>query len=101
MNTIKSVNHDEMIPLKFHLSQNYPNPFKDKTSIKYCAPYKTEITITVYNSNGLLIERLLKKEQEAGTFEVEFDGTDLPGGLYYCQINAGNYTAVKKMLLMK
>ena len=42
----------EMIPLKFHLSQNYPNPFKDKTSIKYCIAYKTVVEITVSNSDG-------------------------------------------------
>jgi Secretion system C-terminal sorting domain len=101
VNSIQKTENDEMIPLKFHLSQNYPNPFKEKTSIKYCVPYKTEITITIYDSNGKLIERLLKKELVAGTYEIEFNRNKLPQGIYYCQLKAGDYTAAKKMLLME
>ncbi|MGB8320643.1 MAG: T9SS type A sorting domain-containing protein [Ignavibacteriaceae bacterium] len=99
MNSVKSINHDEMIPLKFHLSQNYPNPFIEKTTIKYCVPYKTEITITVYNSNGMLIDKLLKKEQEAGTYEIEFNGSELPEGIYYCHLKACDYFNTKKMTI--
>ena len=101
MNTIKNANYAEMIPLKFHLSQNYPNPFLEKTTLKYCVAYKTDVEITVFDSEDKVIETLLKKEQEAGTYEVEFDGTDLSEGIYYCGIKAGNFTAVKKMFLMK
>ena len=100
MNQVKSANHDEMIPLKFHLSQNYPNPFKEKTIIKYCVPYKTEITITVYNSNGMLIERLLKNEQDAGTYEIEFYRGNQPEGIYYCRLKADDYSNTKKMIII-
>ncbi|MEJ2613524.1 MAG: hypothetical protein P8Z35_01050 [Ignavibacteriaceae bacterium] len=101
MNTIKSTNHDEMIPLKFYLSQNYPNPFIEKTTLKYCVAYKTVVEIKVFDSEDNFIVTLLKMEQEAGTYEIEFDGADLPGELYYCRINAGSYNAVKKMILLK
>jgi hypothetical protein len=101
MNTIKSANYAEMIPLKFHLSQNYPNPFLEKTTLKYCVAYKTDVEINVFDSEDKVIETLIKKEQEAGTYEIEFDGTDLPEGFYYCHIKAGGYNAVKKMILLK
>ena len=91
----------EFTPSEFYLGQNFPNPLKKKTTIKYCVAYKTDVEITVFDSEDKVIETLLKKEQEAGTYEVEFDGTDLSEGIYYCGIKAGNFTAVKKMFLMK
>jgi hypothetical protein len=92
----KKTDNDEMIPLKFHLSQNYPNPFKEKTKIKYCLGYKTEVTITIFNSKGEVVEKLLKEKQEAGTYEIEFDASichsgesrDLPEGTYFYQLKA-------------
>ncbi len=101
MNAVKSTNHDEMIPLKFLLSQNYPNPFQDKTKIKYCVPYKTEINISVFNAKGHPIKNLITAEQEAGTYEVEFDATSLPSGVYFYQLKAGDLIQTKKMILMK
>jgi len=82
-------NNDEMIPLKFQLSQNFPNPFKEKTIIKYCVAYKTDIQISIYNSNGKLIKRVTKDKQEAGTYEIEFNASTLPDGIYYYQLKAG------------
>ena len=98
--------NNEMIPAKFYLSQNYPNPFKGKTKIKYCVPYKTEITIFVFNSEGEFLEKLLNKEQNAGTYEVEFDAKDLPGGTYIYGINAQResgqlYVENKEMVLVR
>ena len=69
----KIANHDEMIPMKFHLSQNYPNPFTEKTKIKYCVAYKTKIKINVYTPKGNLVEKLLDEVKYEGTYEVEFD----------------------------
>ena len=48
---------EEVIPLEFYLSQNYPNPFKDKTIIKYCVAYKTKIQITIFNSENKEIRK--------------------------------------------
>jgi len=101
MNAVKDANHDEMIPLKFLLSQNYPNPFKEKTKIKYCVPYKTEINISVFNAKGHPIKNLITAEQEAGTYEVEFDATSLPSGVYFYQLKSGEFIQTKKMILLK
>ena len=101
MNAVKNANHDEMIPLRFRLSQNYPNPFKDKTIIKYCIAFRTNVNVSIFDKKELLIKNLIDKEQEAGTYELEFDASSLPEGIYYCRIKAGNYISTKKILLLK
>jgi hypothetical protein len=89
----------EMIPLEFHLSQNYPNPFKDKTIIKYCIAYKTGVNIQVFNQEHKLIRSLIDQVQEAGTYEIEFDAGNLKEGEYYCQLRAEDNLLTKKMIL--
>ena len=68
---------DDLIPSEFYLGQNYPNPFKNKTTIKYCIPYKTKVRITIYNSEGNMIEKLVDEIKEAGTYEFEFSVSEL------------------------
>lgn len=96
-----SPNHDEMIPLKFYLSQNYPNPFKEKTRIKYCVPYKTEILIEILNPEGDIIKRILDEKKEAGTYEIEYSKHDLKEGYYFYRLTAGKYRQTKKMIVQK
>ena len=90
---------EEIIPLEFYLSQNYPNPFNDKTIIKYCVAYKTEIQITIFNSENKAIKQLVDEEKDPGTYEIEFDGSGLNIETYLCQMKAGNYKSEKKMVL--
>jgi len=102
---------DEVTPLEFYLSQNYPNPFREKTVIKYCVAYKTRVQITVYNSEGEQIEKLVDEEKQPGTYEVEFSachsresaigGGNPKGGTYYYRLEAGEYRSEKKMILIK
>jgi hypothetical protein len=104
-------NNDEVTPIKFFLSQNYPNPFSEKTVIKYCVAYKTRVRIAVYNSEGEEIEKLVDEEKEAGTYEVVFQtATRLPDGQvgnrqlangnYFYRIEAGEYKSEKRMQLI-
>jgi len=81
---------NEVVPLNFHLSQNYPNPFYDKTIIKYCLAYKVKVKLEIFNTDGELIELLLNEEQKAGTYEVEFDAGNLLGGLYLYRLKASS-----------
>jgi hypothetical protein len=94
---------DEVTPLEFYLSQNYPNPFKDKTVIKYCVAYKTNVQITVYDSEGNVIEKLVDEEKKPGTYEVIFQSAvgnrQLAIGTYFYRLNAGDYSSEKKMVL--
>jgi hypothetical protein len=104
---------DEVIPLQFFLSQNYPNPFKEKTVIKYCVAYKTRVQITVYNSEGKEIEKLVDEEKNPGTYEIEFSvethrDASLQNGVFFYRLEAtpiggqaGEYRSEKKMELIK
>jgi hypothetical protein len=98
---------DEVIPIQFYLSQNYPNPFREKTVIKYCVAYKTRVQITVYNSEGNEIEKLVNEEKNPGTYEVEFSVCHSPKsgnpqeGSYFYRLEAGDYSNEKKMILAK
>jgi hypothetical protein len=98
---------EEDLPLQFHLSQNYPNPFTERTTIKYCVAYKTRIRLTVFDSGGNEIEKLVDEEKNPGTYEVEFCVTrgKLPDGTterdYYYKLEAGRFGAEKQMQLIK
>ena len=92
---------EEVIPLEFYLSQNYPNPFKDKTIIKYCVAYKTKIQITVFSSENNEIIKLVDENKKPGTYEIEFDGRGLQTGTYLYQLKGGNIKIDKKMNLIR
>ena len=100
---------EELVPSEFHLSQNFPNPFKDETKIKYCLPVKIKVNLTVFNSDGEKVKELINKTQEAGTYEVKLENGDLPAGNYYYRMQAVNselitgqcFIETKKMLLLK
>lgn len=93
---------DEATPLQFRLSQNYPNPFKGKTMIKYCVAYKTCVQLIVYDSGGKVIEKLVDEEKKPGTYQVEFsachsrESGNLPDGYYFYCLKANDYTSEKK-----
>ena len=92
---------NDYVPSAFYLGQNYPNPFKDKTTIKYCVAYKSKVRVTVFDSEDKMIKRLVDEVKEAGTYEVEFDSCDLTAGTYYYLIEVGDYMNKKKMMLLK
>ncbi len=88
-------------PLTFTLEQNYPNPFNPNTLIKYQIPELSFVTLKVYDVLGNEIAILINEEKPTGTYEVELNGIDLPSGVYFYQIQAGNFVETKKMVLMK
>ena len=96
---------DEVTPLEFYLSQNYPNPFKDKTTIKYCVSYKTHVNLTVLDAERNEIEKLVDEEKKPGTYEVEFKSAigsrQLAIGDYFYRLQAGDYSIEKRMQLIK
>ena len=96
---------NDLDPSEFYLSQNYPNPFSEKTSIKFCLAYKTKVKLEVFHSEGEMIKILLDEEKEAGTYEVEFRSAvgniQLAKGSYYYRFEAGDYHCEKEMLKIK
>ena len=91
----------QKIPDTFALEQNYPNPFNPETTIKYALPQNLDVTIAVYNSLGQRISILVDELIPAGYHEVHFDGSKFASGIYFYRIKAGNFSDIKKMLLLK
>jgi hypothetical protein len=88
-------------PAEFLLSQNYPNPFNPKTKIKYQIAKISFVTIKVYDVLGSEVATLVNEEKPAGSYDVEFIGDELPSGIYFYQLEAGNFIETKKMVLLK
>jgi hypothetical protein len=99
MNSNTSTNN--LVPSEFYLGQNYPNPFSERTAIKYCVAYKTNVKLEVFNAEGEMIKVLVDEEKEAGTYELEFNGTGTPEGFYSYQFQAGDFLNRMKMLKIK
>jgi hypothetical protein len=95
------VEYKEMGIYDFELSQNYPNPFNPTTTIKYQIPNAGFVTLNVYDVLGNEIATLVEEEKPAGSYEVEFNATALPSGIYFYQLRAGSFVQTKKMILIK
>ena len=92
---------DKTTPLYFYLDQNYPNPFNPSTAIIFQIPKAGLVTLKIYNVLGKEVTTAVEEYKSAGKYEFEFDGSALPSGVYFYRIVAGNYTSVKKMILLK
>lgn len=95
------------LPLEFSLEQNYPNPFNPTTTIRFSIPLLGGdergglVTLKVYDVLGNEIATLVNEEKPAGAYEIEFDGTGLPSGIYFYKLKAGNFVETKKMVFLK
>lgn len=89
------------IPRSYELSQNYPNPFNPSTVIEYALPASGQVTLKVYNVIGQEVKTLVNGVQDAGSYRVRFDATSLSTGVYFYRLEAGSFTRVQKMILVK
>jgi hypothetical protein len=89
------------LPGIFRLDQNYPNPFNPNATIKYELPKSSDITLTVYDVLGREVSVLVNHRMDAGVHEVKFDGSNLASGVYFYRLQAGDFVATKRLLLMK
>lgn len=96
-----SAEEDIHSPVEFNLSQNYPNPFNPSTSITFTLPISENVTLTVYNSLGAEVSKLLNGNYSAGEHKVNFDASDLESGVYFYTLRAGDFSQTQKMLLLK
>jgi parallel beta-helix repeat protein len=88
-------------PTEYALYQNYPNPFNPTTTIKYQIPELSFVTIKLFDLLGSEIATLANEEKPIGSYEVVFDATNLPSGVYFYRLQAGSFVETKKMVLMK
>jgi hypothetical protein len=92
---------EEIVPTEFQLSQNYPNPFRERTTIKYCVPDKMKIVLEIFDSNGNKVKTLVDEQKEAGTYKIEFNAKELVRGEYLYKLESRDFFETKKMVLMK
>jgi len=95
------VSDDELIAEKFELKQNYPNPFNPSTRISYAIPSASFVNLKVYDIIGNEIAVLVNEGKQAGNYQIDFDATELTGGVYFYQLLTGPFVETKKMILMK
>nr|HMQ70866.1 T9SS type A sorting domain-containing protein [Ignavibacteria bacterium] len=89
------------IPGKYSLNQNFPNPFNPETIISYQIPSDHNVLIKIYDISGKEVLTLVNEYEVAGSYEIKFNGSNFASGIYYYQIEAGEFKATKKMLLVK
>jgi hypothetical protein len=88
-------------PNSFELYTNYPNPFNPTTKIRYAIAQTSFTTLKVYSITGKEVATLINEEKTPGVYEVNFDGKNLASGIYFYKLQAGNFTDVKEMVLLK
>lgn len=89
------------MPAQYGLRPNYPNPFNPATQIAYDISKTSNVTLTVFDLLGREVATLVDGVQAAGTHSVTFDGTHLPSGIYFYRLQAGDFVAARKMVLLK
>jgi photosystem II stability/assembly factor-like uncharacterized protein len=97
---------EALIPGQFTLFQNYPNPFNPSTSIKFSIPVDSNVKLKLFNLLGQEVAELLNSEISAGIHQVDFNASGLSSGTYFYVLeangnNGSNFTATKKMLMLK
>ncbi len=91
----------DALPEQFELRQNYPNPFNPATTIKFGIPEAAKVTVDVYNVVGVKVATVFEGVKSAGYHQVDFNADNLASGIYFYRIASENFTAVKKMMLIK
>jgi len=107
-NVLPVEDENNFIVEEYKLYQNYPNPFNPSTSIQYAVSSlptgqagRQFVSLKVYDVLGTEIAVLVDEEKPAGTYEVEYNASNLPSGVYFYQLNAGSFIETKKMILIK
>ncbi len=88
-------------PIKFELSQNYPNPFNPETNITFSLPFRTNVKIEVFDLSGKKVAVAVDGTYEPGIHTIKFKANGLPSGVYIYKIQAGNFSDLKKMVVIK
>ncbi len=98
---LTAINIAPVLPDKIELLQNFPNPFNPLTKISYKLPAGNFIILKIYDNLGREIKTIVNEYQDAGLHSVTFDGKNLPSGIYYYKLQAGDFRLTKKLVLLK
>ena len=91
----------EVIPTSFAFHQNYPNPFNPITTLRYDLPQESDVTLTIYDITGRMVQTLVNELQQSGVKKVIWNASDVSIGVYIYRIQAGNFTQTRKIILLK
>jgi hypothetical protein len=92
---------EQTVPEAFDLRQNYPNPFNPSTTVSYSVPRRAIVLVRIFNALGQEIARLVNELKEAGTYQLTWNASNVPSGIYFYRLQAGEYVETKKMILLK
>lgn len=96
-----SIEKENNLPNEYRLYQNYPNPFNPSTTVGYTIPTTGFVQLKVYNTLGQVVSTLINEHQISGKFSIQFNANYLPSGVYFYKLHAGEFSSVKKMILIK
>jgi photosystem II stability/assembly factor-like uncharacterized protein len=98
---ITDVENLQHLPTRLLLKQNYPNPFNCSSIIKYSIPKFSQVTLKILNTLGEEIETLVNEEKPVGNYELTWNAANMPSGVYFYRLQAGDFVQTKKMILLK
>ncbi len=90
-----------ILPSKYMLSQNFPNPFNPETSIEYSIPEAGLVSIRVYNVLGSELKTLVNGYKARGRYKITFNSAGLPSGVYFYRMETDSFSDIKKMIILK
>jgi hypothetical protein len=93
--------HQLTVPAEYSLMQNYPNPFNPATTISFELPIRVQVTLKVYDALGREVSVLLNEVKDSGRYDVQFDAKNIANGIYLYKLQAGDFAAVKKIIILK
>jgi len=94
-------NRNSAVPGSFSLEQNYPNPFNPTTTIEYKLAEPTLVKLSVFNTLGQQVEMLVNKLQSAGNYDIAWDASNMPSGVYFYKLETKSQVMTRKMMLIK
>ena len=99
--SISAIPDSKSLTTEYVLGQNYPNPFNKETFVQYNIPVASYVTLSLYDMNGRLVKVLVNGSREQGTHTYRFNSGSLSNGIYFYKLQAGDFSAVKKMFLQR
>ena len=94
-------NTETELPVSFELSDNYPNPFNPETKIQIGLPKDSDVKLQIFNIRGQVVATPFDGDLPAGSHTINFNASNLPSGVYFYKIIAGEFSDVKRMVLVK
>jgi hypothetical protein len=96
-----NINETAVLPSEYCLNQNFPNPFNPRTNISFLLPKSGNVSLKIFNIVGQDIATLVNEKMDVGSFNIDFDASNLNSGIYFYRLVAGKFTETKKMILLK